>query len=484
MATCPDCGKRYRNDVRVCEVDGVPLLPDEVVAHLDDDLKPGDEVGDYAVDAKIGGGAFGVVYSATHLLIGKRAAIKVLASRHSTNRQTVSRFLAEARAVNQIRHKHIVDIFAFGTLEDGRQYFVMELLEGRTLEAHLAERGALPPAEALPILRRIARALDAAHKAGIAHRDLKPDNVFLVVDEDGVFPKLLDFGVAKLLDDTATLHKTGTGTPMGTPLYMSPEQWRGKNVDHRSDIFSLGVMAFELLAGDRPFAGESPMDLMVKVATEQPPRLSSFDPQVPPEADDALRAMLAANPDDRPASASAAIRALSEAYGMHGRSVDATFEPGLMSEPPDKPGRTTSGGVSQTLSLTPTNRRPWWLAGIAAAVVIGIAVGAGWTNESTSPIDADLVATSSPGADPLRTSEPEEVPTAEPGALPTAQASAEPDVAPSAQASAEPAVAPSASAAAVVRPPPVAQTPPRPKVPPAPPPGPSKTRPIIPVLER
>ena len=144
----------------------------------------------------------------------------------------VSRFIAEARAVNQIRHRNIIDIFAFGQLADGRSYYVMELLDGEPLDAHLEQRGGSPLGEALPILRAIARALDAAHAKGIAHRDLKPENIFLVarVRRRALYPKLLDFGIAKLLGDTraTTRPHDATGAPIGTPHYMSPEQCRGQ----------------------------------------------------------------------------------------------------------------------------------------------------------------------------------------------------------------------------------------------------------------
>src|SRR5262245_57624766 len=226
-------------------------------SHGDDDLPNGTVVGEYVIDGKLGEGGFGAVYRATHPLIGKAAAVKVLFRSFSSDQEMVSRFIAEARAVNQIRHRNIIDIFSFGSLEDGRQYYVMELLEGLTFDRYIKQKGHLTPEEAIPVLRAIARALDAAHANGIAHRDLKPENIYVTFDEDGgVFPKLLDFGIAKLLGESAKSgHKTRTGTPMGTPHYMSPEQCRGKNVDHRTDIYSFGVLVHEALPGQLPFIG-------------------------------------------------------------------------------------------------------------------------------------------------------------------------------------------------------------------------------------
>ncbi|MGE3457639.1 MAG: serine/threonine protein kinase, partial [Kofleriaceae bacterium] len=172
---------------------------------IDVDLENGQQVGEYVVEGKLGQGAFGTVFKATHPLIGKNVAVKVLSHRFSVDPEMVSRFVAEARAVNQIQHRHIIDIFSFGKLDDGRQYYVMEYLDGETLDALLG-RGRVPIGEALTILRAIAKALDAAHAKGIAHRDLKAENIFLARDTDGgVFPKLLDFGIAKLLGPEDTL---------------------------------------------------------------------------------------------------------------------------------------------------------------------------------------------------------------------------------------------------------------------------------------
>ena len=164
------------------------------------ELAAGEVIGEYEIAGKVGQGGFGTVYKAVHPLIGKQVAIKVLARKFSADPEMVSRFIAEARAVNQIRNRYIIDIFSFGQLADHRHYYVMEFLDGEPLDARL-ERGPLELVAALPILRAVGKALDAAHAKGIAHRDLKPENVFLVQGEDDMWPKLLDFGVAKLMGD-------------------------------------------------------------------------------------------------------------------------------------------------------------------------------------------------------------------------------------------------------------------------------------------
>jgi tRNA A-37 threonylcarbamoyl transferase component Bud32 len=276
------------------------------------DLRPGTKAGEYMIEGVLGRGGFGTVYCATHPLIGKRVAIKVLSRKYSADEEMVSRFVAEARAVNQIRHRHIIDIFSFGQLTDGRHYYVMEHLEGQPLDQYLAERGALTLDEALPILRAVARALDAAHAKGIAHRDLKPENIFLAREDEVLFPKLLDFGIAKLMsNDEQLAHKTGTGVPLGTPYYMSPEQCRGRDVDPQTDIYSFGVLAYRLLTGTYPFEGEL-IEILHKQMHEEPPPPSSRNAVLAPEVDRAITWMMRKEPAERPRTAIEAVVALQD----------------------------------------------------------------------------------------------------------------------------------------------------------------------------
>src|SRR5688572_6552245 len=219
------------------------------------ELTPGTEVGGYVLGDKIGSGGMGVVYGATHPRIGKRVAIKVLAPTFSGDPSTVERFEQEARLVNEIRHPNIVDVFQFGQLADGRSYFVMEWLEGESISGRL-ERGPMPTKETLEVLDAMCDALEAAHEKGVIHRDLKSDNVFLVPGRKGERRvKLLDFGLAKLATrgDLQNIHTTKSGIIVGTPAYMSPEQARGKAVDHRTDIYALGILTYKMLTGQLPF---------------------------------------------------------------------------------------------------------------------------------------------------------------------------------------------------------------------------------------
>jgi serine/threonine protein kinase len=268
-------------------------------------IGPGVEVNGYVIDDEIGKGGMGVVYSATHPIIGKRAAIKVLKSEVSRSPIIVERFIQEARAVNQIQHPNIIDIFAFGTLPDGRAYHVMDLLVGESLRKRL-RRGALHPSEAASVIEQMASALSAAHEKGFIHRDFKPDNIFLV-EQEGRWPdvKLLDFGLAKLMPEAGIApFQTKTGVMLGTPEYMSPEQARGIGVDYRTDIYALGVVMFEIIGGQRPFPtmGDAFATLMAH-AEEPPPSIRALVPELPLEMIQLVDTMLAKEPGARPSLA-------------------------------------------------------------------------------------------------------------------------------------------------------------------------------------
>jgi eukaryotic-like serine/threonine-protein kinase len=280
------------------------------------DLVKGDIVGDYVIEEKLGRGAFGCVYRAVHPLIGKQVAVKVLSHANSVDPHTAARFMSEARAVNRIAHPNVIDIYSFGRLPDGRQYYVMELLTGTSLKTHLQERGRLTVDEVIALLEGIASALDASHAKGIVHRDVKPANVFITRDANGTaFSKLIDFGIAKLMrgNDVAPAHETTPGALIGTPEYMSPEQCGGKAIDHRTDIYSFGVMTYQLLTGKLPFTGENTVETLWKHLSMPARPPSEMCIELPPELDAPVLAMLEKDPAKRPASLVEAIRALSRA---------------------------------------------------------------------------------------------------------------------------------------------------------------------------
>jgi len=277
-----------------------PVAPGQIAEPGSFELVAGTDVGGYVIDGELGRGGMGVVYSARHPIIGKRAAIKVLKPSLSNNPATIERFIQEARSVNAIGHPNIVDIFDFDMLPDGRRYLVMDLLEGESLRKRI-KRGALPPSEAVMVIDEIASALDAAHAKGFIHRDLKPDNVFLVANPGRFDVKLLDFGLAKLTPNNAMAldraYRTATGAQLGTPDYMSPEQLRGdKNIDHRTDVYALGIVAFEILTGKRPRRfSDGSFDL-----PGTPSAIVGAVPSVPSELAQLVETLLASEREHRP----------------------------------------------------------------------------------------------------------------------------------------------------------------------------------------
>jgi len=271
-------------------------------------LPSGTVVGGYVVERMIGRGGMGEVYAAAHPVIGRRAALKVIQQQAARSATGIARFIQEARLVNQIRHPHIVDVFGFDELPDGRPVLVMELLEGQTLMRRL-ERGPIAEDEAIELTIQILGALSAAHSAGVIHRDLKPENLFLTTDHEGrARVKILDFGIAKLV--TAPSADLGTNfAPLGTPQYMSPEQCRGETVDGRSDLYAIGLILYEMLAGRGPFVGNTPLEYVAHHLKGEPTPLSMFA-RVRPELEAVVMRLLSKRRDDRPPSASALEREL------------------------------------------------------------------------------------------------------------------------------------------------------------------------------
>ena len=263
------------------------------------ELLPGTRVGDFVIEARIGEGGMGAVYAAVHPVIGKRAAIKVIRADACTG-PARERFLQEARVVNQIDHPNIVDVFSIGELEDGRPYLVMELLRGETLGSRL-EAGRASPFEVIEVLLQVCAALAAAHAHGVVHRDLKPENIFLAYQDGEAVVKLLDFGIAKLMDaPRSTPSLTRTGMMIGTPEYVSPEQARGLHVDHRTDIYSLGVIAYEMFLEDVPFAAESAAELIAMHLYDDPELPCLLWPNIPRELERLLLEMLHKAANRRP----------------------------------------------------------------------------------------------------------------------------------------------------------------------------------------
>ncbi len=243
----------------------------------------GTKVGNYKLIRQLGAGGMGVVYAAEHELMGKQAAVKLLLPELSANQEIVGRFFNEAKAATRIQHPGIVDVYDFGYHVKGNAYIVMEFLQGESL-TDLLKKG-LGFGRVVDIAWQLASALGAAHKSGIVHRDVKPDNIFVVPDPatpTGDRVKVLDFGIAKLTSDDNVSMKTRTGTVMGTPVYMSPEQCRGSGeIDHRSDIYAMGCIMYEMACGQPPFVRNGFGELITAHIIEEPEMVSSINPSVP-----------------------------------------------------------------------------------------------------------------------------------------------------------------------------------------------------------
>lgn len=325
----------------------------------------------YRIEESLGQGGMGAVFAATHAVTGKRVALKWMLPEFATDAQSSARFLREAQAAARIDHPNVIDVYDVGQHE-GALFLVMEMLKGETLSARAAQ-GPLTIADAVALLLPALRGLAAAHRQGIVHRDLKPDNIFLAQVEDGAppVPKVLDFGISKLgqglsLDPNSQL--TRTGTVMGTPHYMAPEQLRGaKDVDARADLYSMGVVLYQLLTGKLPHDADSYGELVFKVNSEPPTPLS----QLRPELDAALCAVvercLARNVDDRHGNAEALIADLTP------------FAPAA-SIPPGGPASTASpaAAMAQTPAThhapsTPPQRPGWFASLLLAGVLMAIA---------------------------------------------------------------------------------------------------------------
>jgi serine/threonine protein kinase len=283
VKVCPVCSNEFAPALTHCPNDGVGL----VALNTGAGARPEDLVGQivegrYKVERIVGKGGMGTVYAVRHIVVGKVAAMKVLKSGVERAEGVLQRFVREAQTANLVKSRHIVEITDFGQLTNGLFYVVMELLEGEDLTRAM-KSGKLARADLVHIFLQVAEALALAHEKGIVHRDLKPDNVFLVNEGgDPRFVKLLDFGIAKVMQgDSVAAGLTETGVILGTPYYMSPEQARAEVVDHRSDIYALGVMMYRAFTGRLPFVADSTMGVLTRHLTETPElpsRLSNVEP--------------------------------------------------------------------------------------------------------------------------------------------------------------------------------------------------------------
>ncbi len=264
--------------------------------------------GRYLVTRKIGQGGMGAVYEATHTLIGKRVAVKVLLEKYAQREAIVKRLKQEAQLASSVGNEHIIDITDFGTTEDGRTFVVMEFLDGESLAECLGREAQLPEQRILRIASQACSALAAAHAKGVVHRDIKPENLFLLKRKDQDFVKVVDFGISKSLrassEEEETTRLTQTGMVLGTPLYMSPEQARGDDeLDQRVDVYALGVIMYEAAAGRVPFIGNNYLSVISQVLNEEPKPLRELRPELSEEFEAVVSKAMSKDVKERYASA-------------------------------------------------------------------------------------------------------------------------------------------------------------------------------------
>jgi len=322
-------------------------------AESDDTLLVRGVVGAYRLVGALGQGSMGRVYEACHEVLGRRVAMKVLLPEVAANAEAVGRFIDEARAVNAIRHPGIVDVTDFGEI-DGRPYYIMELLEGETLAERLVRLGRLDLSEALDVTLQISAALAAVHERGVVHRDLKPENIFICSGPDQPDQvKVLDFGVAKLIAPGPGGRRTRTGVVLGTPLYMSPEQCLGSaTLDHRSDVYAVGLLLYEMLTGAPPFDRENAAALLVAHVYEQPPAPRRLAPTIPPAVEAVILRALAKDPADRVSDMRALTAALLIAKsGKSAQPIPLTVPPPAPAPAPAAPSSFATAGAASNQAV-------------------------------------------------------------------------------------------------------------------------------------
>src|SRR5256712_3344618 len=288
MKYCSVCNEKFDDPVSFCPKDGEVLEedPSSLIGTVLD--------GQYQIDAVLGKGGMGAVYRARHILLGDRVAIKVLPPEMRSNSEWLRRFQREGQAARRFRHPNAVTVYDLRTSADGTIYLVMEYVEGNTLDSELKKRGKFSPAEALTVMSPVMSVLNAAHAMGVVHRDLKPENIMIGKASTGGEPvvKLLDLGIAKLrevagAEKTGSTNLTVAGQMLGTPYYMSPEQWGelpddgSSEIDGRADIYSLGVVFYELITGKRPFTGTTLSELRRQHIMVTPTPFHEIDASVP-----------------------------------------------------------------------------------------------------------------------------------------------------------------------------------------------------------
>jgi eukaryotic-like serine/threonine-protein kinase len=339
MKKCPRCGAEYSDTTTLCPSDGTALET------TGDPLIGETLAGKYRIEQRLSVGGMGAVYRGTHILMGKTVAVKVLRPSLAADEKIVARFSREARAASKISHPHALSVTDFGEDEGGVVFLVMEFLNGRTLKELIRQEAPLSLTRVVEIMRQVGSALDAAHAEGVVHRDLKSDNIMLINASGTDYAKVLDFGIAKISEPAGTEDSSLTSPDLiiGTPQYMSPEQCsQSELIDRRSDIYSLGIILYEMLVGHVPFAADSPTGVMLKHLQETPPSVLEERNDLPRSVDTVVNKALAKRREDRYQSASELVEDLVIAEGT------GLVQPALGDRTPSGSNVPVRGAISET----------------------------------------------------------------------------------------------------------------------------------------
>jgi eukaryotic-like serine/threonine-protein kinase len=337
MKSCPRCNLRYPDASTTCFLDGSELVP------VPDPRLGSVLAGRYQIERVLAEGGQGVVYLARHRLVDRPCAVKIMSASHGRNKVVRERFRREAKAAQQLAHPNIIEIFDQGETDDGMPYMVMELLEGSTLSTVL-KHGAMPLPDAIVVMVQIARALARAHDFDVIHRDLKPDNIFLCKQGEAVVVKLLDFGIARSLNEQRL---TAQGEVFGSPQYMAPERFSSIDAGAAADLYAVGVICFEMLAGKLPFQGQDVGSILVQHLTAPVPSLAAIGVSVPSRLDSLIQSLMAKKPEQRPV----------DAHHVHTELVEIALLMGL-TLPPEL-DRTVPEAWEPPKSLPPTQVDRW-----------------------------------------------------------------------------------------------------------------------------
>jgi serine/threonine protein kinase len=316
MKVCQTCSRRYPDNALICPEDGRELITLRSATGggaPQDPLLGRRMFGDYVIESKLGEGGMGAVYLARHLSIDQSIAIKVLHGRAAQRSELLQRFNREARAIAKLTHPNVIRVFIFGHTDDGLVYLAMEYVAGGSLRHLIEKQGRLSELQAVYVLKQVLAAVAEAHELGIIHRDLKPDNILLTrYRGNDSFVKVVDFGIAKVNepDGRPQAQLTQAGVVYGTPEYLSPEQAQALPLDHRSDLYSLGVILWEMLTGQLPYTGDTAMSVLVQHAFDPPPNPEKSPVPISPCLREVLGRALAKKPEERFATAAEFIEAV------------------------------------------------------------------------------------------------------------------------------------------------------------------------------